>query len=546
MLRGMSLRPLIAICGTTGVGKSKLAIELALSLARDHEHHEHGYRGARIINADAMQVYAGMDLITNKVPVEDQCGVEHLLMGFKKPGEQYVVGQWVKDAMQLIEETHNRNQIPIVVGGTAYWIQHLIFPNRLASLEKTELTDERKSDTSSPAPMSDQLRRAVNSLSPQSLRLYENIPKQLGSDDIDREEAFAMHSLLASLDPQVAQRWHWRDSRKVLRSLNVIKESGKLSSELISEQSKVQEQPRYRSLFFWLYAKPEALNPRLDARVDDMVQRGLLREVQELIDLAKEHRQQDATSLGTSSEKLESDSPHFDYTLGLYQSIGFKEFSQYLSTPDPTPQMYSAALERMKLSTRQYAKRQVKWMQNKLLPAIYSVNSGEADEGRKMGVYLLDATNLDAWKSNVQDVAERITHDFLANRPLPDPLSLSDSARQLLSIPEKDVSPTAVLSARRKIICPTCTINETEPVMIEEGTEWTRHVNSRTHKHMVRKAARKAEWESWKEKRERGEISRERSDERELRSRREGDASAGSVDVEDSISLLHDDGIAKG
>ena len=102
----MALRPLIAICGTTGVGKSKLAIELALALSQNQPLGNYpsigGYTGARIINADAMQVYAGMDIITNKVPKEEQCGVEHLLMGFKKPGEQYVVGQWVKDAMQLV------------------------------------------------------------------------------------------------------------------------------------------------------------------------------------------------------------------------------------------------------------------------------------------------------------------------------------------------------------------------------------------------------------------------------------------------------------
>ena len=97
----MSLRPLIAICGTTGVGKSKLAIEIAQYLSQNI-HHSHGYSGARIINADAMQVYAGMDIITNKVPLDEQEGIEHLLMGYKKPGEQYVVGQWVKDAIQAV------------------------------------------------------------------------------------------------------------------------------------------------------------------------------------------------------------------------------------------------------------------------------------------------------------------------------------------------------------------------------------------------------------------------------------------------------------
>ncbi|KAG1836654.1 hypothetical protein DFJ58DRAFT_818103, partial [Suillus subalutaceus] len=78
------------ICGTTGVGKSKLSVELALKLAQ-------GMQGgdARIINrdADSMQVCTGMDVITNKVPVPERMGVEHLLMDFKQPGEQYVVGQ---------------------------------------------------------------------------------------------------------------------------------------------------------------------------------------------------------------------------------------------------------------------------------------------------------------------------------------------------------------------------------------------------------------------------------------------------------------------
>jgi len=87
-----SLRPVIAICGTTGVGKSKLAVELALRITG----------GAAVINADSMQVYDGLDILTNKLPREEMKGVPHLLMGFKKPGEQYVVGQWVEDATKAV------------------------------------------------------------------------------------------------------------------------------------------------------------------------------------------------------------------------------------------------------------------------------------------------------------------------------------------------------------------------------------------------------------------------------------------------------------
>ena len=83
----MVSKPLVVICGTTGVGKSKLAVDLALK-----------YSG-RVINADAMQVYDGLDILTNKMPMNERKGVEHSLMGFKQPGEQYVVGEWVRDAL---------------------------------------------------------------------------------------------------------------------------------------------------------------------------------------------------------------------------------------------------------------------------------------------------------------------------------------------------------------------------------------------------------------------------------------------------------------
>lgn len=96
------MRPLIAICGTTGVGKSDLAIDLALHLGRGSRPDE--WKGARIINADAMQVYKGLDIITNKVPESERRGIEHLLMGFKAPDEQYVVGQWVQDALQVVSQ----------------------------------------------------------------------------------------------------------------------------------------------------------------------------------------------------------------------------------------------------------------------------------------------------------------------------------------------------------------------------------------------------------------------------------------------------------
>ena len=101
----MALRPVIAICGTTGVGKSKLAIELALKLSENSGCH--GWKGGVVINADAMQAYKGFNTITNKVPFGERAGVDHVLMDFKEPTEQYVVGQWINDATRAVSSSHD-------------------------------------------------------------------------------------------------------------------------------------------------------------------------------------------------------------------------------------------------------------------------------------------------------------------------------------------------------------------------------------------------------------------------------------------------------
>jgi tRNA dimethylallyltransferase len=92
----MAPLPVIAICGPTGVGKSALGVQLALSLAHDHS------VAATIINADSMQVYAGLDILTNKIPVPEMCGVPHQLIGFKQPRDQYLTDQWLSDAKAAV------------------------------------------------------------------------------------------------------------------------------------------------------------------------------------------------------------------------------------------------------------------------------------------------------------------------------------------------------------------------------------------------------------------------------------------------------------
>ncbi|KAF8163110.1 tRNA isopentenyltransferase [Crassisporium funariophilum] len=463
------LRPIVAICGTTGVGKSKLAIDLALHVKRAT--HNSGWRTAKIINADSMQVYRGLDVITNKMPESERQGVEHLMMGFKEPGEQYVVGEWVQDTLRLIDEMHENNILPIVVGGTSYWIQHLMFPNRLIPKETIEV--QPPIEPSWP----EDLLASIATLPPDLLSLLQDLPEEPPSAKLDPDGAFRLHSLLAVLDPVISQRWHWRDTRKVLRCLEIIKETRRRPSNIIAEQSNAttESKPRFRTLCFWLYAEPGVLAARLDARVDDMLSQGLLDEIRSLKDIANVGQATVQASEGPSSS---------DYTLGIYQSIGYREFCNYLESP--TNIALSEALDRMKISTRQYAKRQISWIRNKLIPAVESANT----EDNVAPMYLLDATALaDDWVVNVETPAVKVLDSFLIGDEMPNPKTLSDVAEKMLTVEHKDVNPASVLQARQKRVCPVCTVHDDRPVMIE-GPEWDAHQKTRSHRRLVAKKTR--------------------------------------------------------
>ncbi|KAF9532375.1 tRNA isopentenyltransferase [Crepidotus variabilis] len=490
----MSLRPIIAICGTTGVGKSKLAIDLAQHINRRCSNSY--WRGAKIINADAMQVYKGLDIITNKVPEAEQKGVPHHLMGFKEPGEQYVVGEWVNDTMKLIDEMHGNCEIPIVVGGTSYWVQHLLFPDRLIPNEVANRPSSPlfREDDDEPS-WSVELAESIFALPQELLTIFQHLPEEPPSAKVDPDAAFQLHKLLGFLDPVVSQRWHWKDTRKVLRNLQIIQDTKRRPSDIIHEQSSTTShvKPRYRTLSFWLFAESSALIPRLDVRVDDMLSQGLLDEVRWMKDLATRKAITDNKMLGINT----------DYTLGIFQSIGYREFCSYLDAPNE--ETYQEAVERMKISTRQYAKRQVSWIRNKLIPAVEAANADDV----VTPFYLLDASSLgDLWDLNVHKPAANILEsvykicasyihqqfiqitDFLDGKTLPDPRSLSQIAEEKLKVKKKDVDPLAVLQARKRRICAICTVEDARPIMIEEGPEWEIHQRTKSHRRLASKRLR--------------------------------------------------------
>jgi tRNA dimethylallyltransferase len=276
---------LVAVIGTTGVGKTDLGVELAKALRRRETAPFEG----EVINHDSMQCYRGLDVITNKATDDEMQGVPHHLMGFLDPGEEWSINEFLRDALDKVRcwfpltqfnsadaqssktrELRRRGALPIAVGGTSYYLQHLVFPDRLASTLPPSRPPTPPADLTTSAPdvhevrsLADiahfppDLRASIESLPTEPLHLFlafPALPAISTPDDFPpgfplqllpprlRSPATlapALYSLLQAVDPQSAERWHWRDIRKVQRSLAIVWE-GRRWTEIVQEQ---QEAP---------------------------------------------------------------------------------------------------------------------------------------------------------------------------------------------------------------------------------------------------------------------------------------------------------------
>ncbi|KAJ2901660.1 tRNA isopentenyltransferase [Zalerion maritima] len=406
--------PLVVIFGSTGTGKSDLAVELALRF------------NGEIINADAMQMYRGMPIVTNKMTVEEQRGVPHHLLGIIDVNtDTWDISKFKPEASAIIHDIRKRGRLPIVVGGTHYYVDSLLFNDR--AIEVEEPADSELSE-----------------------HPILNGPPEL------------IYQKLREVDPIMADRWHPNEIRKIRRSLQIFLRTGRRASDIYAEQERKrfenQQEAPWPALLFWVYTEPETLEERLRTRVDKMVDRGVLDEVQS---------QLDSFSQAASAKK------NIDYTKGIWQSVGPKELKPYFKSAAKEPRLLNECLENMKVATRQCAKGQLRYIRLRTI-------RGLEQHGLSDSLYLVDSSDLSQWKEDVVEPAMQITNNFLAGTPLPLPTAVSTTARAVLL----DNSHKKGVHCRK--VCDTC--NRTFTM----EHEWEKHLKGRNHRRALQRARRRA------------------------------------------------------
>lgn len=227
-------RPLIILTGPTAVGKTKASIGLAKAL------------NGEIISADSMQVYKYMDIGSAKICPDEMQGVKHYLIDELEPDEEFHVVRFQQMAKQAMEEIYAKGKIPIVVGGTGFYIQALLY-----DIDFTESNEDAE---------------------------YRQELEQLASE----KGAEYIHDMLREVDPVSADTIHANNVKRVIRALEFYQQTGEKISEH-NEQERAKESP-YDFCYFVLNDDRARLYERINLRIDQMLVEGLLEEVRGLKD----------------------------------------------------------------------------------------------------------------------------------------------------------------------------------------------------------------------------------------------------------------------
>ena len=278
----------ICVVGPTATGKTKMGVALAKRF------------GGEVVSVDSMQIYRGMTIGTAAPTAEEMDGVQHHMVAIADPAESWSVARFTEQADLCIGDILRRGKCPVLVGGTGLYLDSILSGRTFA-----------------PGHSGGELRKSLQA-------------------ELAREGIEPLYRQLREIDPETAARLSIRDEKRILRALEVYRETGET---LTAHDARTRlRPPKYRACTIGLTFRDRAdLYARIDRRVDTMVERGLLREVEALLQ----------TGLPETATAL--------------QAIGYKQFLSVYRGDTPV----SEAVAEVKLRSRQYAKRQLTWLRRK-------------------------------------------------------------------------------------------------------------------------------------------------------------------------------------
>ncbi len=278
----MNKPKVIVICGPTASGKTTLSIQLAQKI------------NGEIISSDSMQIYKDMNIGTAKPDQQEMQGIKHYLLDFVEPNQRYSVADYKKDAENAIEDILQKGKVPIIVGGTGLYVDSLIYGIEYPNIE-----------------------------------FDENYRKEL-ERRVEKEGLEKLYEKAKKIDPQAMKKISRNDQKRILRVLEIYNATGKTKTEQEIESRKNEVKYDYR--VFAINMDREKLYDRINKRVDVMIQKGLIEEVENLLKKYNEF----PTAM---------------------QGLGYKEVVEYIQGKVLKEDM----IENIKRESRRYAKRQITW-----------------------------------------------------------------------------------------------------------------------------------------------------------------------------------------
>lgn len=278
----MNKPKVIVICGPTASGKTTLSIQLAQKI------------NGEIISSDSMQIYKDMNIGTAKPDQKEMQGIKHYLLDFVEPNQRYSVADYKKDAENAIEDILQKGKVPIIVGGTGLYVDSLIYGIEYPNIE-----------------------------------FDENYRKEL-ERRVEKEGLEKLYEKAKKIDPQAMKKISRNDQKRILRVLEIYNATGKTKTEQEIESRKNEVKYDYR--VFAINMDREKLYDRINKRVDVMIQKGLIEEVENLLKKYNEF----PTAM---------------------QGLGYKEVVEYIQGKVLKEDM----IENIKRESRRYAKRQITW-----------------------------------------------------------------------------------------------------------------------------------------------------------------------------------------